>query len=118
MKTILIADDNERIRNLLKSFFYEFQVYEVADGDEAVGKCAEIQPDLIVLDFMMPKMNGLEAARKLRQMNVGVPIVLFTTRGDSIPESEISPQGINAIVMKPNVVELQKYVESLLRPPN
>ena len=114
MKTLLIADDNERIRYLVKSFFYEFKVHEVSDGAEVVDKIVEIQPDLVVLDFMMPKMNGLEAARKLRQMKVEVPIILFTMHADSVPRSEVSPRGINAIVMKPNLMELQKHVESLL----
>ena len=118
MKTLLIADDNERIRYLIKSFFYEFRVLGVTDGAEVVDKIGEVQPDLVVLDFMMPKMNGLEAARKLRQMKIAVPIILFTMHPDSVPKSEISPEGINAVVMKPNLMELQKHVESLLGPVN
>ncbi len=112
MKTILIADDNERIRSLVSSFFYKFRVYEAADGAEAVGKISETQPDLIVLDFMMPKMNGLEAARKLRQMKVGVPIILFTMYLDDISRIVLSRHGISAVVPKPNLLELHNRIES------
>ena len=77
MKTILLADDNKRICTLVRSLFYKFRIYEVKDGEEAIGKVFEIQPDPIILDLMMHHINGLKAASKLRQMKVKVPIILL-----------------------------------------
>lgn len=118
MRTIFIVDDNQRIRQLLKHFFLSdpegFVVYEAGDGLEAVEKVAEIKPDLIVLDLSMPKLNGLEAARKIRQMMIRVPIILFTMYSQDVPATALSATGVTAVVTKPDLTALHKQVDDLL----
>jgi len=117
-KSILIADDNERIRRLLTHFFKShpigFDVYEAHDGFEAVEKVTDIKPDLIVLDLSMPRLNGLGAARKLREMKIRAPIILFTMYAAEVPAMEISSTGITAVVLKPDLTALHQQVEFLL----
>src|ERR1700720_1422717 len=81
-KCILIVDDSYAIRSATRHFLEtqtEFAVCgEATDGIDAIEKTRHLTPDLIILDLAMPRMNGLEAARKLRAMSVKAPIILFT----------------------------------------
>jgi CheY-like chemotaxis protein len=65
-----------------------------------------LNPDLIVLDFQMPRMNGLEAARVLNQMLPTVPIVLFTLHKDLLQASDIAGLGIKAVMPKTDSLDL------------
>jgi PleD family two-component response regulator len=69
-KCILIVDDHEHTRKLIRSFLEHLDGFvcgEAVDGLDAIQKAASLNPDLIVLDFQMPRMNGLEGARVLNQ---------------------------------------------------
>ena len=80
-KLILIADDNGLVRQLLRTMLEHDGGWEVAgskDGREAVLKAQELRPDAVILDFAMPLMDGLEAAREIAKVLPSVPIVLFT----------------------------------------
>jgi two-component system alkaline phosphatase synthesis response regulator PhoP len=117
-ETILIADDSPRLRTLLGYFFKStpgYQVHEATDGQEVIEKVPEIKPDLIVLDLAMPRLSGLQAAKKLRQMAVSTPIILFTLYARELSPTEISDIGISAVVLKPDLTELHKQVEFLLK---
>ncbi len=61
-----------------------FQVTVAADGEQALRKIEETQPDLVVMDLLMPKMDGREALRRLRRMDNWTPIILLTQVGESI----------------------------------
>jgi CheY-like chemotaxis protein len=80
-KTILVADDNALIRTSLCMMFEIEQDYdlcaEAANGQEAVALAIQHKPDLIVLDFQMPLMNGIEAAYELKRIMPDVPIRLI-----------------------------------------
>ena len=73
---------------------------EAVDGLEAVAKAQELKPDLIILDFLMPRMNGLEAARTLQPIMPTVPKILFTLQEDAIPDSVARSVGVCAVVPK------------------
>jgi CheY-like chemotaxis protein len=79
-KTVLIVDDNETIRHLVRHMFESagFICEECKDGAEAVERASQIKPDLIVLDYRMPVMNGIQAAPLLKKKLPNVPIVMFT----------------------------------------
>ncbi|MHB8412977.1 MAG: response regulator [Candidatus Acidiferrales bacterium] len=80
-KLILIADDNGLVRQLLRTMLEHEGGWEVAgskDGREAVLKAQELRPDAVILDFAMPLMDGLAAAREIAKVLPSVPIVLFT----------------------------------------
>ena len=83
---ILIADDYEGWRRQVRSLFQarpEWQVVaEAADGPEAIQKAEELKPDLIVLDIGLPRLNGIEAARRIRRLSPGSKIVFLSQNND------------------------------------
>ena len=91
-KSILIADDSKTIRAATRHFVEretEFTVCgEAIDGVDAIEKARHLSPDLIILDLSMPRMDGLQAARKLRAMSVEAPIILFTMYADAVQPEE------------------------------
>ena len=117
-KSILIADDNLRIRRILIDFFKGelsgIDVHEAFDGTDALEKVLKMKPDLIVLDLSMPRLNGLQAARKMREMNVDAPIIMFTIYADQIPATAITSAQLNAVVLKPDLTCLHQHVEFFL----
>ena len=118
-KSILIVDDNELVRSHLRYFFQiyypDFELHEAEDGLRAVELAPQLNPDLIILDLAMPLMNGLDAARKLRGFLSTTPIILFTMHASIIPESEIKSSGVNAVVPKSSLTDLQVTVQTLLQ---
>jgi DNA-binding NarL/FixJ family response regulator len=120
-KCILIVDDNALFRKSLRSFFEsqtDFEVCgEAVDGLDAIEKARELNPDLIVLDLSMPRMNGLAAAPKLRALLPEVPIVLFTMHKGAIDPSAAAAAGITTVVGKAeDVMLLVEAVQKLLEP--
>jgi YesN/AraC family two-component response regulator len=81
-KRILIVDDHEHIRKIIRAFMESESgcvvCGEAVDGYDAIEKAQELKPDLIILDVSMPRMNGIEAAPRLKNMLPQTPIVLFT----------------------------------------
>jgi len=118
-KCILLVDDNAVIRHMLRMAFEErsdWEVGEAQNGRDAIEKARELNPDLIVLDLSMPVMNGLEAARLLRQMLPAVPIILFTLHDNKTLEREALSVGGNAVVSKADSMKtLLNQAEDLLR---
>jgi CheY-like chemotaxis protein len=118
MPSILLVDDNAAIRKSLRSFL-QSQGYEVCgeaeDGFDAIEKAGTLNHELIILDLSMPRMNGLEAAPRLRAMLPDVPIVLFTLHRDAFGEVDIFAAGITAMVEKSgNTMLLVHKMQELL----
>jgi len=115
-KTILIVDDQPLIRDATRHFF-ERQNFEVCgeavDGIDAVEKASQLKPDLIIMDFVMPRMNGLQAARKLRTLEIHVPIILLTMYTEAV-HGMPSFSVVNAVVAKTDAEELKHQVCILL----
>lgn len=116
---ILIVDDDPNIRKHTRDFFERQTQYsvcgEAVDGLDAIEKARQLHPDLIILDMSMPRMNGLQAARILRQMMKDVPIILFTLHASAIVLSEVQAVGVSSVVSKSHGFDgLRKQVESLL----
>lgn len=116
---ILIVDDDPNIRKHTRDFFERQTQYsvcgEAVDGLDAIEKARQLHPDLIILDMSMPRMNGLQAARILRQMMKDVPIILFTLHASAIVLSEVQAMGVSSVVSKSHGFDgLRKQVESLL----
>lgn len=119
-KNILIVDDSPEIRKLLRTYFdceTDFQICgEAVDGLDAIEKASELNPDLIILDESMPRMNGLHAARILHSVDADVPIILFTLHADTISAIEASDAGIALVVSKMRGISvLAEQVGSFLR---
>jgi DNA-binding NarL/FixJ family response regulator len=116
---ILIVDDDPNFRKQTRKFLEQETPYsvcgEAVDGLDAIERAHQLKPDLIILDMSMPRMNGLQAARVLRQMMSDVPIILFTLHAGAILFSEVQAVGVSSVVSKTDGFdELRKQVESLL----
>jgi two-component system nitrate/nitrite response regulator NarL len=103
-KRILIVDDNALTRDLVRLFIESRPGFEVcgeaADGVEGIEKGGELKPDLIVLDFSMPRINGLEAAMILRKVIPDTPIILLTIYKDAIPLRLARNAGVASVLSK------------------
>jgi DNA-binding NarL/FixJ family response regulator len=117
---ILIVDDSSVVREQLRKLLEMQQGWQVCgeavDGEEAVAKTAELNPDLIILDFAMPGMNGLQSARKIAQSFPEIPIVLFTMFLSNQLIQDARNCGIRGAVAKTDVVrDLVPGIEAVLR---
>jgi DNA-binding NarL/FixJ family response regulator len=103
-KLVLLVDDNKLIRQALRRLFKSESDFEVAGeaehGQEAVEKAEVLKPHLIILDFSMPGMNGLEVAPLLRKMLPTAIIVLFSNYASDAMEAPAREAGIHAVVSK------------------
>jgi DNA-binding response OmpR family regulator len=117
VKTILVADDEPTLVATLK-YNLERESYTVvtaADGEAALAAARETRPDLIVLDLMMPGLNGLEVCRIIRR-EMHMPILILTARGDEIDKVAGLELGADDYVTKPfSMRELTARVRALLR---
>jgi DNA-binding NarL/FixJ family response regulator len=109
-KRILIVDDSILIRRLIRTHLEDHSDFEVcgeaAHGEEAVKRAPELQPDLIVLDFSMPRMNGLEVAQALQPILPTTPKIMLTAHKDTIPEQLARSVGITAVLSKSDGMEV------------
>lgn len=117
-RTVLVADDNPLIRKILCRFFEAEEDYDICaeatNGQEAIELALKHRPELIILDFSMPIMNGPEAAKELKKLMPAIPIILFTQfaeASNAIPREELQ---VDRIVSKIDVIELMNHVKSLL----
>jgi DNA-binding NarL/FixJ family response regulator len=102
----LIVDHHEQIRRLVRAFFLSesgFQICgEAVDGYEAIIKAQLLKPDLIVLEVAIPRLNGVEAAPKLRKLLPKTPIILFTLHGSLLKGCDTREIGVDTVVAKQN----------------
>lgn len=113
---ILIADDSPTIRNALKLLLNEREQFavcgEAVDGEDAVDKAQSLNPDVVLLDLAMPKMNGAEAACILRKSNPHALLILFTMYGDSIGHDLAAAVGVDRVIAKSGgIAELIRCIE-------
>ena len=104
-RTVLLVDDERHIRHLIKYKLQAvgFTVLEARDGREALEITRRERPDLIVSDFHMPEVNGLQLARRLKEdvWTADIPIILITARGHRVPPSELVGTEIRYLLPKP-----------------
>jgi DNA-binding NarL/FixJ family response regulator len=103
-KMVLIVDDNPMVRRSLCDLFAQqadFQICgEAENGLQAIEKVQQRRPDLIVLDLVMPGMNGLDAARVINGLLPEVPIILFTLHNDGLVQEQARSVGIDTVISK------------------
>ncbi|MBT2508769.1 response regulator transcription factor [Streptomyces sp. ISL-98] len=117
MQTILVVDDDPTVAEVVTGYLERagFAVTPAADGPEALRQAADRRPDLVVLDLMLPGMDGLEVCRKLRA-DGPVPVIMLTARGDEDDRILGLEVGADDYVTKPfSPRELVLRVESVLR---
>lgn len=117
---VLVADDYEDWRNLVRLLLQarpEWQVlFEAKDGSEAVQKTEELKPDLILLDIGLPKLNGIEAARRIRQHSPNSKIVFLSMDNSLDVVQEALGTGAQGYVYKGRAPsDLQPAIDAALR---
>jgi DNA-binding response OmpR family regulator len=115
--TILVVDDEKNIVQLARLYLGNegFNVEEAYDGKQALEKARTINPDLVVLDVMMPEMDGLTVCKELRKTS-SVPVIILTARGDDVDKIVGLEIGADDYVTKPfNPRELVARVKAVLR---
>ncbi len=116
---ILIADDSPIIRQCLRRLLGEHMGWEVCaeatDGEDAVSKAQQLTPDIVVLDFLMPRMNGIEAARQIAEVSSGIPILLCTICFSPQLVDLARNAGVTGALSKRDLSQVVSCVEKLLR---
>lgn len=115
---ILLVDDDQAITDNLAPFLERsgFKVEVTADGEKGLTKVVKFSPDLIILDVIMPVMDGREMLRRLRQANNWVPVILLTQVGTSTERAMALQEGADDYLNKPfDPYELIARINSVLR---
>jgi DNA-binding response OmpR family regulator len=115
---IMLADDEESIRIVVEHIVSEdgYDFCYASNGTEALTVFAEEQPDLVILDVMMPKLNGFDVCGALRKKGSTVPIIILSAKGDIVDKSIGFRIGADDYLVKPfSSLELSLRIEALLR---
>ena len=115
--TILIVDDTEDIRLFLQEALQTagYQTLSAADGEEAFRLVQTAAPDLVMLDIMLPGLNGFQVLRKIRETSA-VPVIMISARGDTVDKVESFQYGADDYITKPfELAELTARVAAVLR---
>ena len=116
-RRILVVDDEPDLRDAVRVYLemHGYSVLQAADGQEAVEKVRTTLPDLVVLDVMMPVMDGIAALQQLRTLSA-VPVIMLTVKGDEDDKVRALRLGADDYVTKPfSQRELLARIESVLR---
>jgi DNA-binding NarL/FixJ family response regulator len=109
-RRILIVDDSAEIRKALRWIIQEQSDWrvcgEASDGAEGIYEAVRLKPDIVVLDFSMPVMNGIDAAARIKRLIPGIHLLMFTSYETSSIENAARSVGIDALVDKGNRTKL------------
>lgn len=119
MKTILIADDEAHLRLLVRKTLAEddYRILEAADGQATLALARKERPDLLILDWMMPRLSGLEVLEALRgdPDTEALKVIMLTARTQQLDRSLALREGVAAYLVKPfSPLELIQLVEKVL----
>jgi len=112
-KRVLIADDSSSVRDVIRTFLRDREDIEICgeavDGLETLEKAQRLKPDLVLLDLVMPEINGAEVASILKNKMPNIRIILFTMYSERIGKFLSSAIGVDVVLSKPdgmsNIVE-------------
>jgi len=116
MVRVLIADDDDSIREILKIMLKDFEVVEASDGDEAVEMYRKFKPDIVLIDILMPGTNGVSATKKILEMDPNAIILGISAFAQSKGE-DLLKAGAREIIRKPFTRKrlketIEKHLES------
>ena len=114
---ILVVDDDTNICELLRLYLTKegYQVTTANDGEEGLEKFNQLKPDMVLLDVMMPRMDGLEVCRRIRKLG-NTPVMMLTAKGETFDKVLGLELGADDYMVKPiNIGEMVLRVSALLR---
>ncbi|MCK4307335.1 response regulator transcription factor [candidate division WOR-3 bacterium] len=116
-KILIIEDEIDMVRGLKDNLEYEgYKVISAGDGLEGIARTQKEKPDLIILDIMLPKMNGFDVCKELRAKKINIPVLMLTAKGEEVDKVLGLEIGADDYVTKPfSVRELLARVKALLR---
>lgn len=99
---VLVVDDEEKIRNVIKEYakFEGYEIDEAADGMEAIAKCKSEDYDIIVMDVMMPKLDGFSSIKEIKK-HKDIPVIMLSARGEEYDKLFGFEIGVDDYVVKP-----------------
>jgi len=120
--TLLVVEDHEALRDSLKNWlltvFEDFRVFLAASGEEAVDKAAELKPDIILMDVFLPKLNGIDALRLIRNEMPEAKVIMLSIYEDPVYQADAIAAGACAYVAKRKMgTELVPLIKRLLSDP-
>ena len=118
-KKIMLVDDEKDIREILKAILENegYSITEASDGQQGFEKAALEKPDLIILDIMMPVLDGFGAAEKLKtnKATFGIPIIMLTAKDEPVDKEKAIALGVNTFIVKLfDLEELRHTVKEVL----
>ena len=116
MYRLLVVDDEANIRNVVREYaeFEEYEVTEAENGMEAVALCREQDFDLIIMDVMMPRLDGFSACKEIKKRK-NIPVIMLSARGEEYDKLFGFELGIDDYVVKPfSPKELMARVKAVL----
>ena len=117
MYNILVVDDEARIRSIIKKYaeFEGHSITEAGDGMEAIRLCRSMQFDIIIMDIMMPELEGFSACREIRK-TTQIPIIILSARGEEYDKINGFSIGIDDYVVKPfSPKELMLRIDAVMK---
>lgn len=113
---LLVVDDAPQVLKALRDTLevHGYEVYEAVEGEEAVTRYKEVRPDVVLMDILMPKMDGISATRNIIDYDHNAKIIALTALGKRGLESECVKAGASGFVIKPfKTKDLLKVINSL-----
>lgn len=115
---VLIADDNENVRKLIIKILAQLNmassVIECGNGEDAVKKYSEAQPDIVLMDIVMDRLDGLKATQKIIQLNESAKVLIIS----QLPEEEYKQEALNfgaiGFLNKENLSDLPNIIERII----
>jgi two-component system, NarL family, response regulator LiaR len=116
---VFIADDSRTVRDVIRSYLEEKKDVQVCgdaeNGREALEKALALKPDVLILDVVMPELNGIEVAALVKQHLPSAKTILFTMFGDAVGPNLAKTAGVHIILPKPEgLMNLMTAIDSLL----
>ena len=118
MTRILITDDEEKIRTMIAKYaaHENFETDEACDGMEAVEKCAAGSYDLVIMDIMMPNLDGFSAVKEIRKTDPDIPVIMLSALGQEYDRVHGFDVGVDDYVVKPfSSKELMMRIHAILK---
>lgn len=118
-RRVILVDDNQRVRQSLGVMFDllpDWQIVgEAANGQEAINQCARLQPDAVIMDLLMPVMDGITATRLIREQFPAIKILILTSTPDETDIQAARQAGAHAILRKSgSISEIETTLEKVV----